>query len=60
MIPSEAPDGHVVTRLAIAKMALLAVSIALFSFRFVGVLEGMWIHVDPGIRGVVTAIRSRP
>ena len=42
-------------RFGAATMALLAVLVALFSFRFVGVIEGVWIDVDPGIRGVVTA-----
>ena len=42
-------------RFGAATMALLAVLVALFSFRFVGVTEGVWIDVDPGIRGVVTA-----
>ena len=36
-------------------MALLAVLVALFSFRFLGVTEGVWLDVDPGIRAVVTA-----
>ena len=42
-------------RVGAATMAVLAVLVALFSFRFVGVIEGVWIDVDPGIRGVVTA-----
>ena len=42
-------------RLGAATMALLAFLVALFSFRFVGAIEGIWIDVDPGIRGVVTA-----
>ncbi len=42
-------------RFGAAMMALLAVLVALFSFRFVGAIEGVWIDVDPGIRGVVTA-----
>ena len=55
MSPSNAPGGHLGPRLATATMALLAVVVALFSFRFVGAIKGMWIHVDPGIRAVVTA-----
>ena len=42
-------------RSGLATMALLAVFVAVFSFRFVGAIEGIWIDVDPGIRGVVTA-----
>ncbi len=36
-------------------MALLAGLVALFSFRFFGVIYGVWVDVDPAIRGVVTA-----
>ena len=36
-------------------MTVLAVLVAVGSFRFVGLVEGIWVGVDPGIRGVVTA-----
>jgi hypothetical protein len=38
---------------AFAIMALLAVSVALFSLRFYGVLADNWLEVDPGIRAVI-------
>jgi hypothetical protein len=42
-------------RLGLITLALLAALVALYSFRFLGVLEGVWLGVDPGIRGVITA-----
>jgi len=40
-------------RLGLVVMAVSAVAVALFSFRFVGVLVDMWPGIDPGIRGVI-------
>jgi hypothetical protein len=42
-------------RLGFITMALLATLVALYSFRFLGVLDGVWIGVDPGIRDVIMA-----
>lgn len=42
-------------RLGFVTMALLAALVALYSFRFVGVLNGVWVGVDPGIREVIVA-----
>lgn len=36
-----------------AIMTLLALSVALYSFRFYGVPAGHWLDVDAGIRGVI-------
>ncbi len=42
-------------RLGFVTMALLAALVALSSWRFLGVFDGVWVNVDPGIRQVVTA-----
>ena len=42
-------------RLGFVIMALLAALVALYSFRFFGVLDGVWVNVDPGIRDVIVA-----
>jgi hypothetical protein len=42
-------------RLGFLIMALLAALVGLYSFRFFGVLDGVWVGVDPGIRAVVEA-----
>ena len=52
---SRDPRWPAAMRFAAILMALLAVAVALFSFRFVAAVEGVWINVDPGIRGVVVA-----
>jgi len=41
-------------RLGFVIMALLAALVALYSFRFFGVLDGVWVGVDSGIREVIT------
>jgi uncharacterized membrane protein len=41
---------------AFAIMALLAVSVALYSLRFYGVLAGNWLDIDPGIREVIARV----
>jgi uncharacterized membrane protein len=41
---------------AFAIMALLAVSVALYSLRFYGVLAGNWLDIDPGIREVMARV----
>jgi uncharacterized membrane protein len=40
-------------RLGFAIMGLLAASVAVYSLRFYGVLNGNWLGVDPGIREVI-------
>ncbi len=40
-------------RFGLVAMAVLATGVALFSFRFFGVLGHRWLDVDPGIRGVI-------
>jgi hypothetical protein len=40
-------------RLCMIIIALLAALVALYSFRFFGVLNGVWFGVDPGIREVI-------
>jgi hypothetical protein len=42
-------------RLGLAVMALSAVGVALFSFRFLAVLANVWLFIDIGIRGVIGA-----
>jgi hypothetical protein len=42
-------------RLGFIIMALLAAMVALYSFRFFGVLDGVWVGIDPGIRDVIVA-----
>jgi len=42
-------------RVGFVIMALLAALVALYSFRFLGVLGGVWAGVDPGIRAVIVA-----
>lgn len=42
-------------RLGVITMALLAALVALYSFRFFGVLDGAWVGVDLGIRDVIVA-----
>lgn len=42
-----------VAQYGLAIMAVLATGVALFSFRFFGVLGGFWLDVDPGIRHVI-------
>jgi Predicted membrane protein (DUF2306) len=42
-------------RLGFITMALLAALVALYSFRCFGVLDGVWLGIDPGIREVVMA-----
>ncbi len=51
----EGRPGPARLRFGVTVMALLAVLVALFSFRFFGVLDGIWVDVDPAIRRVVTA-----
>jgi uncharacterized membrane protein len=41
---------------AFAIMALLAISVALYSLRFYGVLAGNWLDIDPGIREVIARV----
>jgi hypothetical protein len=41
---------------AFAIMALLAVSVALYSLRFYGVPAGNWLDIDLGIRGVIAGV----
>jgi hypothetical protein len=41
-------------RFGFVTMALLAALVALFSLRFLGVFDGAWLNVDPGVREVVT------
>jgi hypothetical protein len=42
-------------RVGFVIMAVLAVLVALYSFRFLGVVDGVWAGVDPGIRAVIIA-----
>jgi len=42
-------------RVGFVAMAILAALVALSSFRFLGVFDGVWLNVDPGIRQVVSA-----
>jgi hypothetical protein len=42
-------------RLGFITMTLLAVLVALYSFRFFGVLDGFWLGVDSGIGNVIKA-----
>jgi hypothetical protein len=42
-------------RLGFITMAVLSALVALYSFRFFGVLDGVWVGVDPGIRDVIVA-----
>jgi hypothetical protein len=41
-------------RLGFVIIAVLAALVALYSFRFFDVLDGVWVGVDPGIREVIT------
>jgi len=41
-------------RLGFVTMAVLAMLVALYSLRVFGVLDGVWVGVDPGIREVIT------
>jgi len=42
-------------RVGFVIMAVLAALVALYSFRFLGVFDGVWFGVDPGIRAVIAA-----
>ena len=46
-----------ISRFSLATMALLAVAVALYSFRFAAMPAHIWLGVDPGIR---TAIERAP
>jgi len=48
--------GKYLARSALAIMALLAAGVALYSFRFYGVLADSWLDVDPGIRAVIARV----
>jgi uncharacterized membrane protein len=43
-------------RLGLVTMTLLAVGVAVYSFRFIGVLADVWLEIDQGIRGVITNV----
>jgi Predicted membrane protein (DUF2306) len=42
-------------RLGVITMALLPALVTLYSFRFFGVFDGVWVGVDPGMRDVIVA-----
>ncbi len=44
------------SRLGRGVMAVLAVGVALFSFRFAGVFVDLWPQIDPGIRRVIEQV----
>ena len=48
--------GNSLARSALAIMALLAASVALYSLRLYGVLADNWLDVDPGIRAVIARV----
>jgi hypothetical protein len=54
--PDKPMVGKYIARAALAIMAVLAASVALYSFRFYGVLSGSWLDVDPGIRAVIARV----
>jgi hypothetical protein len=41
-------------RVGLSTMTLLAAAVALYSFRFFGVVDGVWLGIDPGIREVIS------
>jgi hypothetical protein len=45
-----------ITRFGLATMALLAVSVALYSMRFAAVPAHVWLSIDTGIRGVIARV----
>jgi uncharacterized membrane protein len=46
--------GKYPVRSGLAIMAILAVGVALYSFRYYGVIVDSWLDVDPNIRAVIT------
>jgi len=49
-------NGNKLGRASLMAMTVLAIASGIYSLRFIGILDNVWLGVDQGIRGVITAV----